>query len=160
SADDAPMSKPPTTSVRTSMTDKTTGGELVVRLLESLGVRHVFGVPGGQTLAITDAILDSTQIEFVTARHEGAAAVMADAYGRLTGTPGVCLATTGPGATNLLTGIGGALRDSSPALVVTCNNNGENIDKDDAQGADHVALFTPLTKHSRLVAHSSAIKQA
>jgi acetolactate synthase I/II/III large subunit len=142
------------------MTDKNTGGELVVRLLESLGVRHVFGVPGGQTLAITDAILDSSAIEFVTARHEGAAAVMADAYGRITGTPGVCLATTGPGATNLLTGVGGALRDSSPSLVITCNNHAENIDKDDAQNADHVALFRPLTKHSRLVSQPSGIVQA
>ncbi|MFC5831156.1 thiamine pyrophosphate-binding protein [Nonomuraea insulae] len=142
------------------MADKITGGELVVRLLVSLGVRHVFGVPGGQTLAITDAIIDTPEVDFVTARHEGAAAVMADAYGRLTGTPGVCLATTGPGATNLLTGVGGALRDSSPVLVITCNNNGENIDRDDAQGADHVSLFRPLVKHGRLVAHASSIGQA
>lgn len=137
-----------------------TGGHLVVRLLESLGVKHVFGVPGGQTLAITDAIRDSKQIAFVTARHENAAAVMADAYGRLTGQPGVCIATTGPGATNLLTGVGGALRDSSPCLIITCNNNGENIHKDDAQNADHVELFKPLTKYSRLVAHTTSIKQA
>jgi acetolactate synthase I/II/III large subunit len=141
------------------MSQQITGGELVVRTLAAFGVRHVFGVPGGQTLAITDAILDHPDIEFVTARHEGAAAVMADAYGRLTGRPGVCLATTGPGATNLLTGVGGALRDSSPALVITCNNNGENIDRDDAQNANHVALFAPLTKHSRLVAHGTAIVQ-
>ncbi|MFB9836934.1 thiamine pyrophosphate-binding protein, partial [Actinoallomurus acaciae] len=99
------------------MTEKITGGELVVRTLAALGVDRVFGVPGGQTLAITDAIIDHPGIEFVTARHEGAAAVMADAHGRLTGRPGVCLATTGPGATNLLTGVGGALRDSSPALI-------------------------------------------
>src|SRR3954452_23703160 len=81
-----------------------TGGQLVVDTLRALGVRHVFGIPGGQTLAITDAILDCPDIEFVTTRHEGAAACMADAVGRLTGRPGVCLATTGPGATNLLTG--------------------------------------------------------
>lgn len=142
------------------MSDTTTGGALVVRLLKSLGVRHVFGVPGGQTLAITNAILDTPEIEFITARHEGAAAVMADAYGRLTGTPGVCLATTGPGATNLVTGVGGALRDSSPALIITCNNNGENIHKDDAQNADHVELFKQFTKYSRLVAHGSSIAQA
>ncbi|MER8006839.1 thiamine pyrophosphate-binding protein [Streptomyces sp. NPDC094149] len=137
-----------------------TGGELVVRMLESLGVRKVFGVPGGQTLAITDAILGSSATEFITARHENAAAVMADAYGRLTGTPGVCLATTGPGATNLLTGIGGAIRDSSPVLVLTCNNAGENIHRDDAQNADHVELFRPLTKYSRLVTHAGALCQS
>jgi acetolactate synthase-1/2/3 large subunit len=142
------------------MNSKATGGEIVVAMLASLGVRHVFGVPGGQTLAITDAILSHPQIEFITARHEGAAAVMADAYGRITGTPGVCIATTGPGATNLITGVGGALRDSSPAIVITCNNNGENITKDDAQNADHVELFRPLTKWSRLVAHASSIVQA
>src|SRR5215472_13314485 len=93
-----------------------TGGELVVDTLRALGVREVFGIPGGQTLAITDAILDRSDIDFVTTRHEGAAACMADAVGRLTGRPGVCLATTGPGATNLITGVGGALRDSSPVL--------------------------------------------
>jgi thiamine pyrophosphate-dependent acetolactate synthase large subunit-like protein len=142
------------------MSKKITGGEVVVSMLAAFGVRHVFGVPGGQTLAITDAILAHPDIEFVTARHEGAAAVMADAYGRITGTPGVCIATTGPGATNLITGVGGALRDSSPAFIITCNNNAENIHKDDAQNADHVELFKPLTKWSRLIAHGSSIVQA
>ncbi|MDQ0745976.1 acetolactate synthase-1/2/3 large subunit [Streptomyces africanus] len=142
------------------MSRSVTGGQLVVRMLESLGIRTVFGVPGGQTLALTDAILSSPVMDFVTARHENAAAVMADAYGRLTGTPGVCLATTGPGATNLLTGIGGAARDSSPVLVLTCNNAGENIHRDDAQNADHVELFRSLTKYSRLVAHAGALRQA
>lgn len=138
----------------------TTGGQLVVDLLRSFGVEYVFGVVGGQTLAISDAIIDTPGIELVHTRHEGAAAVMADAYGRLTGKPAACLATTGPGATNLLTGVGGAFRDSSPAFILTCNNNGENIHKDDAQNADHVELFKPLTKYSRLVAHASSLKQA
>ena len=142
------------------MSETKTGGQLVVDLLRSFGVRYVFGVVGGQTLAITDAIIDTPGIELVHTRHENAAAVMADAYGRLTGTPAACIATTGPGATNLLTGVGGALRDSSPAFVLTCNNNGENIHKDDAQNADHVELFAPLTKWSRLVAHPTSIKQA
>ncbi|MFR9731130.1 thiamine pyrophosphate-binding protein [Saccharopolyspora sp. MS10] len=142
------------------MSEKLTGGRLVVRMLESLGVTHVFGVVGGQTLAITDAIIDTPSIEFVHTRHEGAAAVMADAHGRLTGRPAVAIATTGPGATNLLTGVGGAFRDSSPAIIITCNNNGENIHKDDAQNADHVQIFAPFTKFSRLVAHGSSIKQA
>ena len=141
------------------MNKERTGGEIVVGMLESLGVRHIFGVPGGQTLGIMDALIGS-KIEFITARHENAAAVMADAYGRLTGQPGVCIATTGPGATNLMTGVAGSLRDSSPTLILTCNNRGENINKDDAQNADHVELFKPITKYSRLVAHRSAIKQA
>jgi acetolactate synthase-1/2/3 large subunit len=142
------------------MTTPKTGGQLVVDLLRSFGVEYVFGVVGGQTLAITDAIIDTPGIELIHTRHEGAAAVMADAYGRLTGRPAACIATTGPGATNLLTGVGGAFRDSSPAFILTCNNNGENIHKDDAQNADHVELFKPLTKYSRLVAHGSSIKQA
>ncbi|MGX1702264.1 thiamine pyrophosphate-binding protein [Microbacterium sp. NPDC055357] len=142
------------------MTEKITGGQLVVQMLESLGVTKVFGVVGGQTLAITDAIIDTPSIEFVHTRHENAAAVMADAYGRLTGRPAVAISTTGPGATNLLTGVGGAFRDSSPAIIITCNNNGENIHKDDAQNADHVEIFRPFVKYGRLVAHASSIKQA
>lgn len=142
------------------MTEKITGGQLVVDLLRSFGVTHVYGVVGGQTLAITDALIDEPSIEFIHTRHEGAAAVMADAHGRLTGRPAACIATTGPGATNLLTGVGGAFRDSSPAFILTCNNNGENIHKDDAQNADHVELFKPLTKYSRLIAHASSLKQA
>jgi acetolactate synthase-1/2/3 large subunit len=142
------------------MTDQITGGQLVVDMLRSFGVTHVYGVVGGQTLAITDALIDEPTIEFIHTRHEGAAAVMADAHGRLTGRPAACIATTGPGATNLLTGVGGAFRDSSPAFILTCNNNGENIHKDDAQNADHVELFKPLTKYSRLVAHGSSLKQA
>lgn len=137
----------------------TTGGQLVVATLRSLGVEVVFGVPGGQTLAITDAILDEPGIRFVTARHEGAAACMADAVGRLTGRPAVCLATTGPGATNLLTGVGGAFRDSSPVIVITCNNRLPDLDRDDAQAADHVSIFRPLVKWAKLVSHASAIVQ-
>lgn len=142
------------------MSTSKTGGQLVVDLLTSLGVEYVFGVVGGQTLAITDAIIDTPGIQLVHTRHENAAAVMMDAYGRLTGTPAACIATTGPGTTNLLTGVGGAHRDSSPGFVLTCNNNGENIHKDDAQNADHVELLKPLVKYSRLVAHGSSLKQA
>jgi acetolactate synthase I/II/III large subunit len=142
------------------MSTSKTGGQLVVDMLTSLGVEYVFGVVGGQTLAITDAIIDTPGIELVHTRHENAAAVMMDAYGRLTGKPAACIATTGPGTTNLLTGIGGAYRDSSPGFVLTCNNNGENIHKDDAQNADHVELVKPLVKYSRLVAHGSSVKQA
>jgi acetolactate synthase-1/2/3 large subunit len=136
-----------------------TGGELVVETLRALGVEAVFGVPGGQTLSITDAILDCSDVRFVTARHEGAAACMADAVGRMTGKPGVCIATTGPGATNLLTGVGGAFRDSSPVLVLTCNNRLPDLDRDDAQAADHIAIFRPLVKWAKLVSHPGTIVQ-
>ncbi len=134
-----------------------TGGELVVEGLRRSGVRWVYGVPGGQTLAIMDALYGRREIRFVTTRHEGAAACMADAYGRLTGGVGVCLATTGPGATNLLTGIGGAYKDSSPVLVLVANNRVQHLGRDDAQAADHVAIFQPLTKGSAVVHHPADI---
>src|SRR5579864_7337161 len=135
-----------------SVSATVTGGELVVDTLRALGVRRVFGVPGGQTLAITDAMFDRPDIDFVQTRHENAAACMADAVGRLTQQLGVCLATTGPGATNLLTGVGGAFRDSSPVLVLTCNNRVGELGRDDSQAADHVAIFRPLTKWATYVA--------
>ncbi len=137
-----------------------TGGQLVVEALRACQVRQVFGIPGGQTLALMDAIYDDPTIEFVTTRHEGAAACMADAVGRLTGSVGVCLATTGPGATNLLTGVGGAFRDSSPVLVITCNNRTVDLGRDDAQAADHVAIFRPLTKWATYVGEPAAIPRA
>ena len=76
--------------MKTTVRRRWTGGQLVVETLKSLGIDRVYGVPGGQTLAITDAIIDEPAISFVTARHEGAAAVMADAAGRISGLPGVC----------------------------------------------------------------------
>ena len=136
-----------------------TGGDVVVACLSALGVRFVFGVPGGQTLAITDGILRAKGMRFITARHEGAAACMADAIGRMTRQPGVCLATTGPGATNMITGIGGAFRDSSPVIAITCNNRLPDLDRDDAQAADHVALFRPLVKWAKLVVDGRTIPQ-
>lgn len=140
-----------------SSTARVTGGQLVVDTLRVLGVSWVFGVPGGQTLAILDAIGDEPAVSFVATRHEGAAACMADAAGRLTRQIGVCLATTGPGATNLLTGVGGAMRDSSPMIVLTCNNRTGELGRDDAQNADHVAIFRSITKWATLVADPLAI---
>lgn len=134
-----------------------TGAQAVVECLKAEGVEFVFGIPGGQTLSIMDVLYETPEIRFITTRHELAAAHMADAYGRLTGKPGVCLVTTGPGATNLLTGVGGALRDSSPALFLTVNNKGVHLGQDDNQEADHVALFTPLTKWSRLAMDARSI---
>ncbi len=144
-----------TTETKTALS----GGQVVVETLRSLGVEAMFGVPGGQTLAITDAVLDTDEIRFVTARHEGAGACMADAYGRVTGKPGVCIATTGPGATNMLTGIGGAFRDSSPVIAITCNNRLADLDRDDAQAADHVSIYRPLVKWAKLVSTASSIEQ-
>jgi acetolactate synthase-1/2/3 large subunit len=127
---------------------KKTGAQIVVDTLRAEGVKYVFGVPGGQTLSINDYIYECKDIDFIATRHEGGAACAADAWGRLTGNPGVCLSTTGPGATNLITGIGGALRDSSPVIVLTCNNRRKDVGRGDAQEADHIALFQSLVKWS------------
>lgn len=129
----------------------------MVECLKAEGVRFVFGVPGGQTLSIMDVLYDTPEIRFVTTRDERGAAHMADAVGRVTGSPGVCLATTGPGATNLITGIAGAMRDSSPVIALTVNNRRKDISFDDAQDADHVALFQSITKWSVLVTAAERI---
>jgi len=139
---------------------KITGAKALVECLKLEGVAFIFGVPGGQTLSIMDALYDEPGIRFITTRDERGAAHMADAYGRLTGKPGVCLATTGPGATNLITAVGGAHRDSSPVVVITCNNRRRHILQDDNQDADHVVLFRQFTKLARFVPDSEGIPQA
>lgn len=136
------------------------GAKALVECLKAEGVELIFGVPGGQTLSVMDCLFDEPGIRFVTTRDERAAAHMADAYGRLTGRPGVCLATTGPGATNLVTAIGGAHRDSSPVVVITCNNRRRHIGQDDNQDADHVALFRQFTKLARFVPDAEGVPQA
>ena len=92
------------------MSEKHRGADLLVRCLEAAEVRYVFGVPGEENLDLVDALRESP-IRFITTRHEQAAAFMADVYGRLTGHVGVCTATLGPGATNLITGIADAYLD-------------------------------------------------
>ena len=92
--------------------------ELVVRCLEQEGVEYIFGVPGEEIMDLLDALCDST-ITFVSTRHEQGAAFMADVYGRLSGKAGVCLATLGPGATNLITGVADATMDHSPVVALT-----------------------------------------
>ena len=122
-----------------------TGRQLAVKLMEEFGVKVAFGIPGGQTLSVNNAMYDST-IRFVHTRHENGAAVAADGYGRLTGEPGVCLATTGPGATNLITGLGGALRDSSPVIALVFQNKLPDAGRGDAQESDHELLFGSICK--------------
>ena len=127
------------------MGEQLRGGELVVKVLEEFGARAVFGVPGGQTLFVTDPLLD-TPIRFIHTRHENGAACAADGWGRMTGEPGICLATTGPGATNLVTGIGGAFRDSSPMIALIFQNRLPDVGKGDAQECDHEQVFNGISK--------------
>ena len=127
------------------MENQYTGGELAVKVMEEFGAKIVFGVPGGQTLSVNNAMRTSS-IRFVHTRHENGAAVAADGYGRLTGEPGICLATTGPGATNLITGLGGALRDSSPVIALVFQNKLPDAGRGDAQESDHELLFGSICK--------------
>ena len=120
--------------------------ELVVACLENEGVRHVFALPGEETLALGLALEDSTKIDQVIVRHEQGAAFMADVAGRLTSYPGVCLATLGPGATNLLTGVADATLDGAPLVAITGQAGLERIHKRSHQYVDVLGMFAPVVK--------------
>src|SRR3989449_5806292 len=122
--------------------------QLLVRCLENEGVRHVFGIPGEETLALNAALADSDKIKFVLTRHEQGAAFMADVYGRLSSYPGVCLATLGPGATNLITGVADAQIDRAPLVAITGQVGLERSHKESHQYIDIVRMFGPVTKWS------------
>jgi acetolactate synthase-1/2/3 large subunit len=125
--------------------------ELLVRCLENEGVEFIFGIPGEENLDVMDALLDSP-ITFVTVRHEQGAAFMADLYGRLTGRAGVCLATLGPGATNLITGVADANMDHAPLVAIAGQASTQRLHKESHQVLDLVQMFRPITKYaSRLL---------
>jgi len=119
--------------------------ELIVRILKEAGIRHGFGVPSGNVLPLMDA-MRSGGIKFVLTAHEGSAAFAADVTGRMTGTPGLCIATLGPGATNLTTGVGSAWLDRSPLIAITCTLNEAQLGRRLQMWIDHHALFQPITK--------------
>ncbi len=120
--------------------------QLFVRCLENEGVEYIFGIPGEETLHLMDALSESAQIRFVTTRHEQGAAFMADVYGRLSTYPGVCLATLGPGATNLITGVADAQLDRAPLVAITGQAGLNRSFKESHQYLDVMALFKPITK--------------
>ena len=121
--------------------------QLFVRCLENEGVEYIFGIPGEENLAMMDALLDSS-IQFVTVRHEQGAAFMADVYGRLTGRAGVCLATLGPGATNLITGVADANMDHAPLVAIAGQAGTHRLHKESHQVLDLEEMFRPITKYS------------
>src|SRR2546425_8689279 len=121
--------------------------ELIVKCLENEGVDYIFGLPGEENMDLLDALLDSS-IRFVMTRHEQGAAFMADVYGRLTGKAGVCLATLGPGATNLITGVADANMDRAPLVALTGQVGLDRMHKESHQRLDIVSLFAPITKHA------------
>lgn len=120
--------------------------QLVVACLENEGVRHAFALPGEETLALGLALEDSPKIQQVIVRHEQGAAFMADVAGRLTSYPGVCLATLGPGATNLLTGVADATLDGAPLVAITGQAGLERIHKRSHQYVDVLGMFAPVVK--------------
>ena len=128
-----------------------TGAEIFVETLEKEGVEIMFGIPGGAVLPIFDRLYDSKKIKFVLTRHEQAAAHMADGYARATGKVGVCIATSGPGATNLTTGIATAYMDSVPIVAFTGQVATHLIGNDAFQEADTTGITRPITKHNYLV---------
>jgi acetolactate synthase-1/2/3 large subunit len=123
----------------------TTNADLIVRTLRAAGVSHGFGVPSGNVLPMIEA-MRMGGLPFVLTAHEGSAAFAADVMGRLTGAPGLCLATLGPGATNLTTGVGDAYLDRSPLLAITCNLPEAQLGRRIQMAIDHHGLFRPLTK--------------
>ncbi|MBE0627239.1 MAG: thiamine pyrophosphate-binding protein [Burkholderiales bacterium] len=119
--------------------------DLIVSILKDAGIRHGFGVPSGNVLPLMDAMRRGG-IDFVLTAHEGSAAFAADVTGRMTGVPGLCIATLGPGATNLTTGVGCAWLDRSPLIAITCTLNEAQLGRRLQMWIDHHQLFKPITK--------------
>src|ERR1051325_4583963 len=133
--------------------------QLFVKCLENEGVEFIFGVPGEENVDIMDALLDSS-IRFVMTRHEQGAAFMADVYGRLTGKAGVCLATLGPGATNLLTGVADANMDRAPLVALTAQAGRDRMHKESHQHLEIVTMFRPVTKWNTSLPMPEIISEA
>ena len=134
------------------------GARLVVEALEREGVRHVFGYPGGAIMPVYDA-LPGSNLRHILVRHEQAAALAADAYGRVTGEPGVCIATSGPGATNLVTGIANAFMDSVPMVAITGQVATPLMGTDAFQEVDIFGITLPIVKHSFMIRDTAEIPQ-
>jgi acetolactate synthase-1/2/3 large subunit len=132
-----------------------TVAELIVRCLENEGVTHVFGIPGEENIHLVQA-LASSPIRYVLVRHEQAASFMAEVYGRLTGSAGVCSATLGPGAINLLLGVADATTNSTPVVALSAQVGMNRAFKESHQGVDLVSMFEPVTKWAALMATPEA----
>src|SRR5699024_2286037 len=137
-----------------------TGAQAIIRTLEKLGVDTVFGLPGGTILPTYDPLLDSELIQHVLVRHEQGAGHAATGYAAATGRVGVCMATSGPGATNLVTPIMDAHMDSVPLLAITGQQSSKLLGTDAFQEADIVGMTMPATKHSFLVTQAKDIPHA
>jgi acetolactate synthase-1/2/3 large subunit/sulfoacetaldehyde acetyltransferase len=139
--------------------DDWTGGRAVVELLKAEGVRHIFGIVGSTFLDVLDRLYDDRSVEYINVRHEQAAAFMADGLARVTDLPGVCLVTSGPGATNLLTGVAAAYVAHSPVVVIVGGIALDHYQKDAFQEYDLVGMFRPVTKQAIQINKSARIPE-
>src|SRR5215467_10032673 len=128
--------------------------DLIVATLKAAGVHRGFGIPSGNVLPLMEAMRKGG-VEFVLTAHEGSAGFAADVTARITGAPGFCLATLGPGATNLTTGVGNAWLDRSPMIALTCNLNTDQLGRRIQMWIDHHALFRPITKATLVLKHGA-----
>ncbi|KRL97812.1 acetolactate synthase large subunit [Liquorilactobacillus satsumensis] len=132
---------------------------LIVECLEGEGVKYVFGIPGEENIHLVDALNDSKTIEFVLTRHEQGASFMASTYGRLTGMPGVCLATLGPGAINLMLGVADAETNSTPLVALSAQGGLARLHKESHQVLDLVSMFKPVTQYASMILTPRAVPE-
>ena len=143
------------------MTDKKkqrNTADLLVECLEEEGVHYIFGIPGEENLAVMNA-LERSKIEFITVRHEQGASFMADVYGRLTGQAGVCMATLGPGATNLITGVADADSDGAPLVAISGQVSTDKMHITAHQYLDLRSMFEPITRRAYTVVRPDTIAE-
>lgn len=133
--------------------------DLFVKCLENEGVTRIFGVPGEENADFMLSLSESEQIQFILTRHEQGAAFMAEVHGRLTGKPGLCLGTLGPGATNLITGVADSNMDSAPMIALTGQADSKRQHKESHQAMDVVSMFRPVTKWAHSILHPDNIPE-
>ena len=140
--------------------EEVTGAQSLVRSLEAVGVDTVFGIPGGAILPAYDPLMDSASVRHILVRHEQGAGHAAEGYAAATGKVGVCMATSGPGATNLVTPLADALMDSVPIVAITGQVPSGSIGTDAFQEADIRGITMPITKHNYLITNPADIPRA
>src|SRR5213593_4891367 len=139
------------------MSEMLSGAEILCRALVDAGVEVIFGYPGGAIMPFYHALPDHPRLRHILVRHEQAAAHAADGYARASGRVGVCVATSGPGATNLVTGLAAAYMDSSPVVAITGQVSRPMIGRDAFQETDIVGITLPITKQNYLVQDASEL---
>jgi len=150
----------PSGQVASEPAAQVTGAQSLVMALEAIGVDTVFGLPGGAILPAYDPLLDSTKLRHILVRHEQGAGHAAEGYASASGKVGVCLVTSGPGATNLVTPLADAYMDSVPIVAITGQVSSKSIGTDAFQEADIRGITMPITKHNYLITDADDIPRA